>query len=181
MSGYAMEWAHELATDKRLPLTVARVLFTLAYHAGPTSGRSFPSVETLADETGLGRRTIQRAFGEIERRRDPDSGEWAGLVDTIRRTGNGGTTIWLFPQSPQPVERSPARAPATTFRAPAATVMGATVAPEQDLTSDNKGERGANATIGPAGADKSPGCPHCYGTGWRTGPGGQSYPCRCGS
>ena len=94
MSGRAMEWAHELAVDKRLAATVAHVLVRLAYHANSRTGRAWPAVDTLADECQLSGRAIQQALAVLERRPDPDTGEVAGYLEATRR--HGYTTVWHF-------------------------------------------------------------------------------------
>jgi hypothetical protein len=99
VSGRAMEWAHELAVDKRLAATVAHVLVRLAYHANSRTGRAWPAVDTLADECQLSGRAIQQALAVLERRPDPDTGEVAGYLEATRR--HGYTTVWHFPQCPQ--------------------------------------------------------------------------------
>lgn|SRR5215831_16055526 len=99
VSGRAMEWAEELATDKRLTGATYRVLMRLAYHANSRNGRAFPGVELLELETGLSERTIRRSFAALERRPDPVTGEQAGYLDTTRFRNE--TVVWHFPQCPQ--------------------------------------------------------------------------------
>jgi len=120
-----MEWAEELATNKRLTGATYRVLMRLAYHANSRDGRAWPGVELLELETGLGERTIRRAFGALERRRDPDTGEEAGYLDTTRIRRE--TVVWHFPQCPQ---TRPVRVPPVSARVPPVSAnsrsMGAT-------------------------------------------------------
>jgi len=90
-----MEWAHELAVDKRLRGATRDVLLALAYHANSRSGRSWPATETLAGELGVDERTVRRSFAALERRPDPDTGEVAGYLEATRRAGY--TVVWHFP------------------------------------------------------------------------------------
>jgi len=174
VSGYAMEWAHELAADKRLTVTVGRVLVGLAYHAHRKTGKAWPAVDTLAAEVNLDRRTVQRALAVIERRTDPETGETAGYVDTIRRTGYA--TVWLFPQSPQNPHSQFGGGGAHAQGGGAHDVGGRHTAA---LTSKNKVEQGGALRDSDKPDPDPSGCPQCLGTGWRTGPGGQSVSCSC--
>lgn len=169
MSWPAVRWAMESGEAKRLTWTGRFVLVTLAYHANLKTGISRPAVETLVSETGLGERTVRRAFGEIERRRDPDTGELVGVLDATRRPG--WAIVWHFPGYPQTGGDTQAPLPGG----------GATQAPGGATQSDAHAQGGATQAPEPSLTVNEPRkarCPHCAGTGWRTGPGGQSFPCR---
>jgi hypothetical protein len=103
VSGRAMEWALEVARDKQLDATTRFVLVALAYHANSRTGKAWAGRDTLAADTGLSVRAVQRALAVLERRTDPDTGEVGGYLEATRRYGY--TTVWHFPQCPQPATR----------------------------------------------------------------------------
>ena len=50
-----------------LPPVAKHVALTLSMHMNEVGSSCFPSLDTLADETSLSRRSVQRAIGELER------------------------------------------------------------------------------------------------------------------
>src|SRR5215467_473783 len=84
VSGRAMEWALETAMAKRWTGPHRDVLLVLAYHANKKTGEAWPSVATLMDETGHGRRAVYYALAS-----------YRGLIDYVTRPGF--PTVWRFP------------------------------------------------------------------------------------
>lgn len=76
MSFQAMAWA----TEQKLPTREKFVLIMLANYASNDSWDCHPSVNTLADDTGMSRDTVMRAIKTLES---------AGRVRVIRRTVEG--------------------------------------------------------------------------------------------
>lgn len=90
VSGYAMEWAVDAARAKQLDRTARWVLVAMAYYASPKWGRSYASVSSLVEMTGLGERTVRRALERIRQ---------SEVVDVTIRAGQ--TAIWVFPTPPR--------------------------------------------------------------------------------
>lgn len=61
------------------------VLFTLAEHCDG-QGRCFPFIDTIAERTGLSRRTTERALSDLRKR---------GLVESRLRGRARGNEYWL--------------------------------------------------------------------------------------
>ena len=167
-----MEWAFERGRDAKLTATERQVFVAIAYHANAKDGRSFASAERLAADTGLSVATVWRALPRIRA---------ANIVPSV--DGRGRRPIeWRFPQVPQGQSGRSVALSSAAVALSSAVRSPITVIDEQELTSNKCGSRGANQTKPDRrpGAIHSPGprCPDCLGTGWRTGPGGQSFACR---
>lgn len=95
MSGYAIDWAMQRATDKKLRPPAARAtLAALAGHANVRTGLAYVGTELLAYQTGFSERTIWRHLAAIKR---------AGIVPFERRFSGGRprATLYHFPPVPQ--------------------------------------------------------------------------------
>lgn len=75
-----------LDTDASMPARFVFVALTL--HANPKSGLAYPSITHLATETGMGRRTVQRALGELEQRGDITASRRRGVLNAYRVVHN---------------------------------------------------------------------------------------------
>lgn len=76
MSFQAMAWA----TEQKLPTREKFVLIMLANYAGNEQWDCHPSINTLADDTGMSRDTVIRAIKALED---------ASLVKIVRRNVDG--------------------------------------------------------------------------------------------
>lgn len=88
-----MAWDHVLWAARRAgaPDAIAHhVLLQIATHTN-ARGRAWPSIPTLAGETGLGVTTVRRAVRRLE---------LAGALEVIHRRGRA--CEYLFPQDPHP-------------------------------------------------------------------------------
>jgi DNA-binding transcriptional MocR family regulator len=85
-----MGWALEAGRDKQLDPAARSVLVAIAYHANRW-GRSWPSIDLIARDTGWTRKTISRAMASIEE---------SGLVEVDRR--HARSTLWIFPDEACP-------------------------------------------------------------------------------
>ena len=66
----------------------ARLVFIyLRMHSDNNTGRSFPSLNTLAKETGLSKRTVQRCLSELQEK---------GAVNVEHRSNDRGTQSNLY-------------------------------------------------------------------------------------
>ncbi|UWQ94827.1 helix-turn-helix domain-containing protein [Rhodobacteraceae bacterium M385] len=54
------EWAFEIANHHDLKMGQRLVLLALAHHRNKSTGKCYPSLETLAKLSNLDRRTVQR-------------------------------------------------------------------------------------------------------------------------
>lgn len=75
---------------KGLKATAKIVLLRLAHHAHDLADAAFPSVETLAEYTGLARRTVTNALVELQQR---------GFIRAVgghTKGGRGRSTRWLL-------------------------------------------------------------------------------------
>ena len=79
-------WARQAGMDKQLDRTARHVLWALALHAN-RKGESWPSAEVVADECGLKRHAVIKAFGRIAK---------AKVVGVRKRSGF--TIVWTFPK-----------------------------------------------------------------------------------
>jgi hypothetical protein len=86
VSHRAVDWAWQTGRDKGLDSSARLVLLALANYANKTSGRCWAAVETLADDTGLGRHAVRAALARLGR---------AKVVEVERRPGR--TSLWIFP------------------------------------------------------------------------------------
>lgn len=77
MSFQAMTWA----VKAKLPTNEKFLLVMMANYAD-ANGRCWPSVQTLTDDTGMSRRSVQRAIKELVKR---------GFVKVETRTYRGRT------------------------------------------------------------------------------------------
>jgi hypothetical protein len=120
----------------------------LAMHANK-DGACWPSLGTLADLTGLSRRTVIRTIRVLER---------ASLVKVERRVGRTQTNTYrisasLAPFDPEKVPHSHSNgATVAPEKVPHSHSNGATVAPEQDSLNKTQGTRLKNKTHSPARA-----------------------------
>jgi hypothetical protein len=79
-------WARQAGVDKQLDRTARHVLWALALHAN-RKGEAWPSEEVLAEECGLNRVAVIKAFGRIAK---------AKVVGVRKRPGF--TIVWTFPK-----------------------------------------------------------------------------------
>jgi hypothetical protein len=100
--------------SSKAPASARHVLLVIAYHANLTTGDSFPSLATLSDETGLGRRQIinlvaqLECSGELGVVRQPGVANHYRLPTSATRfTGRGHALV----QSPQPPVQSTSPVP----------------------------------------------------------------------
>ena len=71
--------------------TARHVLMVIASHAN-RKGRAWPSMDTLATETGRGRRTVERAVDRLEA---------AAVVEVIHRAGRSCEYVFAHEQNPR--------------------------------------------------------------------------------
>lgn len=83
MSVQGMTWA--LAQKIVKDPTARHVLLCLANYVGPTGQGAFPSVATLADDTGLSSRTVQNKLRELETMKVIERGNQDLVAAYIRR------------------------------------------------------------------------------------------------
>jgi hypothetical protein len=92
MSGEACRWADDL---RDLTVWQRAVLDCLAAHAEKGTHRSWPAVPTIAEEKGIGERTVERALGKLLERK---------LIGVERPGGGSGiTTIYVLAVNENPV------------------------------------------------------------------------------
>lgn len=69
------------------------VFLALALHENPAGRGAWPSNRALVDETGLARRTVQRALRELEVAGDLSSRDRLGAATVYYLTTEGGATV----------------------------------------------------------------------------------------
>jgi Helix-turn-helix domain len=89
VSFYAIHWCHEelFKAHPEIKSTDRLVILTLAYHANRDTGRSWPSRETLADETAFSPTAIKESVRRVR-----------ALIPCQPRPN--ASTIWMFPPDP---------------------------------------------------------------------------------
>jgi DNA-binding transcriptional MocR family regulator len=147
----ALKWAREPRPGLGGPATA--VLRDLADHASE-SGSCWPAVATMAAETGLSRRTVQRALRRLEA---------AGLI-SVRPTGRGSLYVLALPRKANPQVVS--RCQSDASEASESHLRGVRVTPKA-LRSQKKpyarararSKAGAKAPVNPRRAGAVPACP----------------------
>jgi hypothetical protein len=86
MSLHAQHWAIAVGAELGLSPPERHILGLLAFHADQKSGEAWPSVLTIARESGWTRRAVQSALGEIRGRN----------ILTVKERPNS-TTLYIFP------------------------------------------------------------------------------------
>jgi DNA-binding transcriptional MocR family regulator len=130
-----MLWARGTPVDP----TARHVLMVIASHAN-RAGRAWPSIPTLALETGHHRRTVELAVDRLEE---------AGVIDVIHRPGR--SCEYLFPQNPHPARSTanPARSTAHPARS--------TAHKDYEEGTKNAPDGGRSTTWRPAGEEHDAG------------------------
>src|SRR5829696_2537936 len=131
-----------------------RTLMLLAHHANEQTGRCFPSVARLAEETGTDRRTVQRRLraleqhGHLERIAHQEGGR--GYATDYRLRLKGGTTAALLPlnsDTPVALSESQRAAPVTERAAIRALKGGASAAPTEKNRERTEKQQQQEATL----------------------------------
>lgn len=135
-----MSWELMLAARAApVDATARHVLMVIASHAN-RKGRAWPSTDTIAGETGLHRRTVEKAVDRLE---------GAGVIDVIHRPGR--SCEYLFPHDPHPA-RSAAK-----VRSSAAHPARSAAHKDYEERSKNAPEGGRRTTWRPSGGEDDAG------------------------